>query len=185
MLTSTEAALNDQSILSRIRSGEVGAFAQWVDRYQRPLFGYLGRMGLSQAQAEDIAQEAFLRAWIHLHAYAPARAKFSTWLFTIARNLAINASASSRHEISDASFPEPSSDAPGPEQLADDAQQRARLQAALRQIPTPERSALALAYVHELQLVDIARIEGDSLAAIKTRIHRAKQRLRSVLEPRD
>jgi RNA polymerase sigma-70 factor (ECF subfamily) len=60
-------------------------------------------------------------------------------------------------------------------------QQHARLQAALRRLPMPERSALALVYVHELGLADVARIEGDSVAAIKTRLHRAKHRLREML----
>ena len=74
-------------VIKRVRDGDRSAFAELVAHYQRPLFGYLGRMGQSQAAAEDLAQETFLRAWTSLGSYDPARAAFSTWLFTIARNL--------------------------------------------------------------------------------------------------
>ena len=173
-----------QAILRRIAAGEQRAFAELVDRYQRQLFGFLGRLGMSQAQAEDIAQETFLRAWTHLNSYQPERAQFVTWLFTIARNLAYNALQKEphQHEMLDTVIPEPASEQPDPAQVMESAQQHARLHSALRQLPLPDRSALALVYVHELGLADVARIENDSLAAIKTRLHRAKQRLRAILQ---
>ena len=62
-----------QAILRRIAAGEQRAFAELVDLYQRPLFGFLGRLGLGQAQAEDIAQETFLRAWPHCKANSKLR----------------------------------------------------------------------------------------------------------------
>lgn len=80
-----------------------------------------------------------------------------------------------------AELPDAASDQAGPAQQLQHAQVQQRLQHALRQLPMPERSALALVYVHGLSLVDVARIEGDSLGAIKTRLHRAKQKLRSLL----
>ena len=179
--------MNLQAILERIAKGEQRAFAELVTIYQRPLFGFLGRMGMGQAQAEDIAQETFLRAWTHLPRFDPAQAQFGTWLFTIARNLAYNALQSAAHqrEVSgaDGELPDVACPQPGPLQAMERAQQQARLQAALRQLPMPDRSALALVYVHGLALADVARIEGDSLAAIKTRLHRAKQRLRELLLP--
>ena len=179
-----------QAILQRIADGEQRAFAELVALYQRPLFGFLGRMGMGQAQAEDIAQETFLRAWSHLSSFDSAQAQFGTWLFTIARNLAYNALQSAAHqrEISgtDMELPEVACTQPGPLQVIERAQQQAhqqaQLQAALRQLTMADRSALALVYVQELALADVARIEGDSLAAIKTRLHRAKQRLRELLQ---
>ena len=140
-------------------------------------------MGCPQMQAEDLAQETFLRAWTHWPRYQPERAQLSTWLFTIARNLAYNTlqSAAQQYEIAGDSLPEVASPEPGPEQVLAQQQQSARLQAALRQLPLADRSVLALVYVQDLALADVARIEGDSLAAIKTRLHRAKQRLRALL----
>jgi len=171
------------ALLQRIAAGDTQAFAKLVEMHQGPLFGFLGRMGCPQAQAEDLAQETFLRAWTQLHRYQPDRAQFNTWLFTIARNLACNAlqSAAHRHETSGEALPEITCLQPGPEHTLDQLQQNARLQAALRQLPLADRSALALVYVQDLPLADVARIEGDSLAAIKTRLHRAKQRLRALL----
>jgi len=171
------------ALLQRIAAGDTQAFAELVDMHQGPLFGFLGRMGCQQAQAEDLAQETFLRAWTQLPRYQPDRAQFNTWLFTIARNLACNAlqSAAHRQEASGEALPEIACPQPGPEHTLDQLQQSARLQAALRQLPLADRSALALVYVQDLALADVARIEGDSLAAIKTRLHRAKQRLRVLL----
>ena len=172
-----------QAILQRITAGEQRAFAELIELYQRSLFGFLGRMGMGQAQAEDIAQETFLRAWTHLHSFEPERAQFGTWLFTIARNLACNALQYSppQREIQDAEIPEQACKQPGPAQTLERAQQHALLQSALRQLPMADRSALALVYVHELALADVARIEGVSLAAIKTRLHRARAKLRELL----
>lgn len=173
-----------QAILHRVAAGEQRAFAELVDLYQRPLFGFLGRLGLGQAQAEDLAQETFLRAWSQLHNYEPERARFGTWLFTIARNLACNAlqRAPQRREIQDVDLPEQACEQAGPAAAMERTQQNARLQSALRQLPMADRSALALVYVHELGLADVARIEGNSLAAIKTRLHRARHRLRELLQ---
>lgn len=170
-----------QAILCRIAAGEQLAFAELIDRYQRQLFGFLGRFGMSQAQAEDIAQETFLRAWTHLHSYQPERAQFVTWLFTIARNLAYDALQKQPHQhaMLDVVIPD---ELPDPSQIMERNQQHSRLHSALRQLPISDRSALALVYVHELGLADAARIENVSLAAIKTRLYRAKQRLRAILE---
>ena len=89
------------AVIERIRAGERSAFAELLHRFQRPLFGFLGRMGLAQGPAEEVAQETFLRAWRSLGDYDPQRGEFSTWLFTLARNLAINelTRASHRHEM--------------------------------------------------------------------------------------
>ena len=176
--------LSVQAILRRIAAGEERAFAELVDLYQGPLFGFLGRMGIGRAHAEDIAQEVFLRAWTHLPSFDAERAQFSTWLFTIARNLAYSAlqNPARQYETQDAELPEQACQQPGPAQTLERAQQQAQLQCALRQLPLTDRSALALVYVHELALDDVARIEGASLAATKTRLHRAKHRLRELLQ---
>ena len=88
-------------VLRRVLSGDTQAYAEIVARYERPLFGFLGRMGLPQARAEDVAQETFLRAWQHLGSFDPRRASFTTWLYTIARRLALNEAArtAARREV--------------------------------------------------------------------------------------
>jgi RNA polymerase sigma-70 factor, ECF subfamily len=176
--------LKVQTILSRIAAGEERAFAELVNIYQGPMFGFLGRMGMGRAQAEDIAQEAFLRAWTHLPSFDAERAQFGTWLFTIARNLAYSAlqNPARLHEMQVEEPLEQACEQPDPVQTLERKQQRAQLQLALRQLPFADRSALALVYVHELALADVAHIEGASLVAIKTRLHRARHRLRELLQ---
>ncbi|MGE5450549.1 MAG: RNA polymerase sigma factor [Acidobacteriota bacterium] len=172
-------------ILRRIDRGDRSAFADLVDCFQRPLFGYLGRMGLHQGQAEEVAQETFLRAWQRMGDYDPRRAEFSTWLFTIARHLAINelTRPSSKHEQAWSEHePEAVCEQSQPSHEAMAKQQRQQVQHALRQLPHDDRSALALAYYEELDMASIARIEGCTVGAIKVRLHRAKQRLRQLLE---
>jgi RNA polymerase sigma-70 factor, ECF subfamily len=174
-------------IIQRINQGDRTAFADIVRHFQRPLFGYLGRLGLSQATAEDIAQETFLRAWGHLADFDPQRAGFSTWLYTIAHRLALNelAKASSRREFSDNDLAlELACEGGQPPQILSDAQRRNDVQKALRALPANDRSALALAYFQELDLAVIARIENCTVPAIKVRLHRARQRLMQLLEQR-
>jgi RNA polymerase sigma-70 factor, ECF subfamily len=166
-------------------AGDGASFGLIVMRYQQPLFGFLGRMGLSQALAEDIAQEAFLRAWRNLSNFDTNRAQFSTWLFAIARNLALTelTSAKNSSELSSSEELQEQESSTTPQDEALITKQRsAALIAALRALPYNDRSALALAYVNELDLTSIARIEHCSLAVIKTRIHRAKSKLRDLLK---
>lgn len=172
-------------LLTRINNGDKQAFAGVVALYQRSLFGFLGRMGLSQGTAEEIAQETFLRAWNNLHRYEPCTAEFSTWLFAIARNLAINEleRAANRREIAISDdIPEPACESLQPPEALALRQQQRHLQQALRQLPLADRSVLALAYLHELELAAIARIESCSVGAVKTRLHRAKEKLKKLLE---
>lgn len=172
-------------VIRRIGKGDKQAFAEIVMQYQQPIFSFLGRISLSQAQAEDIAQETFVRAWRHLDDYQPMKAAFSTWLFTIARNLAINelTSARSQNEFSTGEEqPDIASEAPEPMQVLCLKQQRHHLQVALCQLNIQDRSVIGLAYVDELSMVDMARIEGCSLEAVKTRLHRAKEKLRKLME---
>lgn len=182
----------DAPLAARAAAGDQAAFADLVRRHQRPLFGYLGRMGLSQAEAEEIAQDTFVRAWQALPRFDVGRAAFSTWLYTIARRLALNLldSGARRRETSrDAADLESDDgtavgidvDAEGPPGALARRQQRAWLQAGLHALPLADRSVLALAYVHDLGLAELAAVEGLSQAAAKARLHRARQRLRDIL----
>ncbi len=177
-----------KTILKRIEKGDHSAFATVVEHFQHPLFGYLGRMGLTQSIAEELAQETFLRAWNQLNRYDPTRAQFSTWLFTIARNLALHEleRSSSRLEINeDEKILDTACKRNQPFESLTQTQQANNLMTLLKTLPPTDRSALALAYFQELDIASIARIEGCTASAIKVRIHRAKQKLRLLLEQQD
>ncbi|MEQ8835470.1 MAG: sigma-70 family RNA polymerase sigma factor, partial [Lacipirellulaceae bacterium] len=130
--------------------------------------------------AQDVTQEAFLAAFAHLSRYDPARSAFATWLFTIARNRCFNLLGRSRtvehnelDSIADVSPADPIVRQEISEQLD-------RVLAAL---PVEQRSAFVLAEIEELPYTEIARIEQTTLGTVKSRIHRAKQKLQSLLKP--
>jgi RNA polymerase sigma-70 factor (ECF subfamily) len=169
----------------RVAAGDASAFGEIVRHYQRPVFGFLGRMGLTQVQAEDVAQETFLRAWRSLGSFDSGRAGFSTWLFTIARNAALNehARVHTRREtaVQDTDVEIAVCERPGPVETLEASRRTTWLQAALRRLQPADRTLLALVYTRELQLDAIARIEGCTEAAIKTRLHRARRNLERLL----
>ena len=182
----------DKQITS-IQQGDKTAFAALVGRFQKPLFSYLGKMALPQAIAEEIAQETFIRAWQAKETFDPEKASISTWLFTIARRLALNEldRASRRFEVSGQSS-ETSGEFPKMDEQVDDQQlnpqeslQRSELKQALwRALKTLEphdRSLLALAYLKDLEFAAIAEIEGIPVGTVKSRLHRIRQQLKSTL----
>jgi RNA polymerase sigma-70 factor (ECF subfamily) len=166
--------MDDGFLIRQTLSGNRNAFRLLVVRYQRPLFRFLGGFGLGQAVAEELAQETFLRAYGNLAAYDAAKAKFSSWLFTIAKHLAINESARISHRAPhvEVSGEELSGrdGVPGAHEALESAERRTRVQRALQQLPEVLRSALILAYLKELTMDDIATIECCSVGAVKSRI---------------
>ena len=185
--------MNKQTLLS-IRQGDKTAFAALVERYQKPLFAYLGKMTLPQAIAEEIAQETFIRAWQARETFDSERASISTWLFTIARRLALNEldRASRRLEISDlqggagsdvgsiTSEHEDTNQAM-PQALLQQSEVQQALWRALKRLTSHDRSLLALAYLNELEFSAIAEIEGIPVGTVKSRLHRIRQQLKNTL----
>ena len=173
--------MDDLQVIERIKNGDSRAFESLVLRYQQPLFHYLGRMGLSAGETEELVQETFLRAFQHLHKFEPERAQFSTWLFTIARRLALNLLSRHRNALNLANENLTEVSVVAHHDSYDQAQIRQRIDIALRQLPLKYRSPMALAYLEELSVAEIACIEGCAEGTVKSRIHRAKQQLKTLL----
>lgn len=166
-------------------AGDHAAFARIVAAYQGRIFAYLGRMGLDRASAEDIAQETFLRLWRNARLFDPRLGKPATWIVAIARNLALThlTRPERRIEVNDgADPPDVPTDARTPDEALLAKQEWTRLHAALRLLSPGDRALLAASYFDDLDLAEIARIEGCSTGAVKTRLHRARARLRQILE---
>jgi RNA polymerase sigma-70 factor (ECF subfamily) len=171
--------------ISETAKGDHLAFGRIVVAHQGLIFAYLGRMGLDSATAEDVAQETFLRVWRHAGKYNFRLGSLTTWILTIARNLALTklslpgrraetpVSSETLEIAGDASLPD--------EQLVTLQRQR-QLHAALACLSAADRSLLASSYIEELDLAAIARVEGCSRGAAKVRLHRARQRLKQILE---
>jgi RNA polymerase sigma-70 factor (ECF subfamily) len=176
--------VNIADILQQINKGNKQAYADIVNHFQHSLFAYLGRMGVSQSQAEELAQEAFLRAWQNLDRFDPEKAAFSTWLFTIARRLALNELSrfSYKYESTGNEYIEPETgERQTPNEDLAQKQRKQMLTQALLKLPLDQRNLLALAYVQTLELADIARIEDCPVGTIKSRLYRARQALLTQL----
>jgi len=183
--------MDDGFLIRQTLGGNPNAFRLLVVRYQRPLFRFLAGFAFDQAVAEELAQETFLRAYRNLAGYDADKAKFSSWLFTIAKHLAINEKARLRRRAShldrsDGEVELPGRDSvPGAHEALETAEGRTRVQQALHRLPEVLRSALILAYLKELSMDDIANIECCSVGAVKSRIFRGKQLLRAELAEED
>jgi len=172
--------IEDRELVRRVLAGQTDDFRAIVDRHQQPIFRFaLGLLG-NREEAEDITQEAFLAAFANLSGYDSSRAAFSTWLFTIARNRCVNLLKRSRPIA--LNEPDSIGDVTSADPIASQELSQ-QLDRALAALPAEQRSAFFLAEIEELPYAEIARIERTSLGTVKSRIHRAKQRLQSLLEP--
>ena len=170
----------DMEVIRRVLQGDAESFRFLVERYERPIVRMIRNVAGDMESCEDIAQDVFLAAYRKLSSFDPACSNFSTWLFTIARNKSINASKKKR--------PRSMSEPPGitnrhnpGDELAKE-EFFARLDRALQALPSAQRRAFVLAEFEKLPYAEIALIEGARTGTIKSRISRAKKKLRSVLE---
>jgi len=174
--------------MAAVAGGDGAAFELLVKRYQHPLLNFIYRFIGDRAEAEDLAQEVFVRVWKAAGTYRPA-AKFSTWLFRIAANRCINElKAARRRKLllffrPDAAGPaganrvRPSDGPPSPEDQLLAAEQNARLAAALQKLPPSQRMALILKWYQGMSYAEIAGVLGRSVSAVDALLVRAKQNL--------
>ena len=171
--------IDDRELVRRVLAGGTNDFRVIVDRHQLPIFRFaLGLLG-NREEAEDVTQEVLLAVFANLSGYDSSRAAFATWLFTIARNRCINLLKRTRPiALND---PDSIADSMSADPVVRQELSR-QLDRALAELPVEQRSAFVLAEIEELPYAEIARIERTSLGTVKSRIHRARQRLHSLLE---
>lgn len=174
----------DWIIAAKNRDGD--AFGRLIEAYQGPIYNMAYRMLGDAYEAEDAAQETFLRAYRHLDRYDPSR-KFSTWLFSIASHHCIDRLR--RRRLTYISLQDPClpSDAlmspqPGPEQQAWQAEQKADIQDLLDTLPADYKAAVVLRYWYDLSYQEIAEVTHSTVSAIKSRLFRARQMLAETLQ---
>jgi len=194
--TSTQLALRDPDtrLMIRVRDEEPGAFEELVERYQARLVALMHHLVGNADEAEDLAQEVFFRVYKSRKKYR-ARAKFSTWLFTIANNLALNAlRARKRRPV--VSLPMSDSGPLGPrpaEQLVRDraSQPSQHLQQvelaqvihrALETLNERQRVAVLLNKFEEMNYAEIAEVMGLTTKGVKSLLSRARTNLRAALD---
>ena len=172
--------IEDTGIIRAVLEGDTESFRLLVQRYQKPVIRMTANLIKDRHICEDIAQEVFLAAYQKLPSFDPARSSFSTWLFTIAKNKSINAMKKKR-VLSVSNPPEnPDFSEPADSLLRDEL--FIELDKAMKSLSPGHRRALVLAEFENLPYEQIAQIEGVRIGTIKSRINRAKHRLRSALE---
>jgi RNA polymerase sigma-70 factor (ECF subfamily) len=184
---------SDADIMLRVKAGDQSAFEYLVQKFRRPMVSFMYRMAHNSAAAEDLAQEVFLRVYRSRETYEPS-AKFSTWLYRIATNLAVNHARDTRHERPEVqvSLDEPDEESGTTLELPDaslNAEQqmvrRERLLAIRKKIEAlPEQQRLAV-LMHKYQQMDykqIADVLKKSESATKSLLFRAYETLREQLK---
>jgi RNA polymerase sigma-70 factor, ECF subfamily len=183
----------DAEVMLRVKAGDQSAFDYLVQKYRRPLVSFMYRMARNTAAAEDLAQEVFLRVYRSRQTYE-ASAKFTTWLYRIATNLAVNHARDTRHERPEVtvSLDEPDEETGTTPDVADgtitaeEALVRRERMAAIRSKVEllPERQKLAV-IMHKYQQMDykqIAEVLKLSESATKSLLFRAYETLREQLK---
>lgn len=161
-------------------------FSAFIEHYQHGVFGFLGRMGFSQTEAEDLAQEVFLKVWRYRASYNPQKAQPSTWLYAIVRNTALNKLRSTRGDHTELSELEIAADKQfQPEQQLQRQQTQKKVSAAINKLSPDDRCAIALFYLDDLTGDQAANILQCSTAAFKTRLSRARNKLKNILNTMD
>jgi len=186
----------DVQRMLRVKEGDEGAFAELVAAYQDRIVGIFSHLLNDPSAAEDLAQDVFLRVYRARHRYQPS-AKFGTWLFHIANNLAVNrrVSVARRREISLAGSESGPLGLRPEEQLAtsksafmpgrqlDKSEMRALIQQALGMLNERQRMALLLNKFEHMSYADIATTMDMTEKAVKSLLMRARENLKGYLEP--
>jgi RNA polymerase sigma-70 factor (ECF subfamily) len=189
----SDEVVSDVDVMLRVKTGDESAFAYLVQKYRRPMVGFMYRLCHNPSTAEELAQEVFLRVYRSRTSYEPS-AKFTTWLYRIATNLAVNHARDTRHERPENTLrlDEPDQETGTTPDLADDSLsaeaqilKRERLAAIRSKVNAlPERQRVAV-IMHKFQQMDYREIAGVlklSESATKSLLFRAYETLREQLK---
>ena len=184
----------DAALMLRVKRGDRAAFAALVEKYRQPLLNFIFRTLRDETEAEDLAQNVFLQVFKSRARYERT-AKFSTWLFTIARNLCLNElRRRSRHPAESIEEAHAEHDDQPRQQYEDKAHIAApekllhgelaqKIEEALAALPENQRTAILLCRQDELSYEEIAEVLDCSLSATKSLIHRGRETLKEKLKP--
>ncbi len=175
---------DESFLIARAQRGDPSAFEEIVRLYQRRVYGVALRIVRAHDVADDVTQEAFLRAWRSLDRFELGR-PFGPWVCRIAANLAVNhvRSPRAREEGLPDGHAETRTNAPGPLGALLDAEGATVLEKAMGQLPQEQRAVLVLRVVEELSYAEIAETLGISPGTVMSRLFRARERLAQALSP--
>jgi RNA polymerase sigma-70 factor (ECF subfamily) len=175
---------SDEKLMLRFQAGDASAFEVLVRRHRTPVFSFLLRLTGDRARAEDLCQEAFLKAVRAAADWAP-RARFQTWLYAIARNQAVDEARRQAFRRADPLDGAPAaamaSDGPSPDRSAESSLLRPKLEAALAALPEEQREVFLLREYAGLRFHEIASVTGVPENTVKSRMRYALEGLRQRL----
>ncbi|HEY4259370.1 MAG TPA: sigma-70 family RNA polymerase sigma factor [Schlesneria sp.] len=171
---------DDHTIIEQILAGETGRFRLLVQTYQPLVFQFARNMLRTIEDAEDLTQEVFVAAFQNLGKFDSTRAKFSTWLLTITRNRCLNQLARYRASPPAAVVSVDRGLSPDAAAVANEVWQH--LSDALETLPIEQRIAFVLAEIQELSHAEIAMIEQIEVGTVKSRVSRARDKLRQAMQ---
>lgn len=176
--------------IEQVLKGDQNAYSDIVNLYQHKLYQICYRMLGNMQEAEDITQEAFIRAYINLHSFDQKR-KFTTWLYRIGTNLCIDRLRKKKPDYYlDAEvagtegldmYSQIAIEEALPEEQLEQMELQERIQYEISRLPEKYRSVIVLKYIEELSLQEISEILDMPLGTVKTRIHRGREALRKQL----
>jgi RNA polymerase sigma-70 factor (ECF subfamily) len=184
----------DAALMLRVKGGDMEAFEALVEKYKHPVINVMYRMIRDLDEAEDLAQNVFIRVFQSADRYQ-ASAKFSTWIFTIARHLCLNEiRRRARHPADSLEYSQSESEGQPPKQFQDHrtfsppqaflhGELERKIQDAVGELPEKQRLAISLCQEDELSYEEIAEVLECSLSATKSLIHRGREALKQKLKP--
>lgn len=183
VFASSLESLADAELVERAAAGREESFAELVRRYQRPIIAYVYRIVGDYDAALDLAQEVFIKVYGSLGRYR-AEYKFSTWIYRIAHNAAIDhlrrvAARDAREEV-ERRERDLRSSALNPEQERERNERRAEIEAVVDQLPPAYRELIILRHAHDLSYEEIAEVTALPLGTVKNRIFRAREMMRRM-----
>jgi len=184
----SDSEVSDDALLAAMGVGDEDAGVAFVRRYQRRVYGLALSMVGDAALAQDIAQEAFLRAWRHALVFDRRRGSVGTWVLTITRNLSVDALRLRRAVVTDPTdliWVNLTDKSRPPDEQAGASDMRTRMASALATLPPEQSRALVLAAVYGYTAEEVSRAESVPLGTAKSRIRRGLQRLRVAAEKSD
>lgn len=179
--------MTEQDLVTRARAGDEAAFTTLVETYQTAIYNLCYRMLGDSGEAEDAAQEAFLRAYARLSSYDPTRS-FKTWLFSIASHHSIDRLRKRRLiwlSIEDeplAPHPALREQTPGPEEASVRREQSEVMQKYLGHLAPDDRQVIVMRYWSDMSYEEIAATTRTTISAVKSRLHRARGHIAELMQ---
>ncbi len=173
----------DAILLADIANGDSFASRRFVDRHLGRTIGLAHRVLKNTADAEEVAQEVFLRVWKQAATWEPGRAKVETWMYRVTLNLCYDRLRKKREVLGD-DVPEMEDDAAGPGEALHEKELAARVNEAIARLPERQRIAITLCHSQEMSNIEAAAVMDLSVEALESLLARGRRKLKDLLRPK-